>query len=76
MCVGYKTLSYSAELSSISIKRHTFPKLKFLQPKFTRIVFRLLCILPENLISINASRTLQVNNFFIEQPDSVSSALH
>jgi len=31
------------------VRHHNFFKLEFVQPKFIRIIFRLLCILPENL---------------------------
>jgi len=53
MRVGYKTLSYSARLSSCSVKQQTFSNLIFLQPKFTRMFFWSLRIFPENLSSFH-----------------------
>jgi len=51
--IGYKTLSYSARLSSSSVKHHNFFKTKVLQPKVARNIFGLLCILPEKLNSMH-----------------------
>jgi len=53
MCIGYKIVSCSAGLGITSVNTKICSKLKLLQPKFTRIIFGLFCILPENLNSMH-----------------------
>jgi len=72
MHAGYKTLSYSAGLSSCSVKHRNIFKTKVFAPKIYKNYFRIMNFVWK--FESSTSRTLRVNTCWIEQPDSCSWA--